>query len=120
MSAKRTFFQIRILGAVLVVGFVLTGALTGLRQQIPGLDSEDIDCDFRTEILRERLLNTMERPVGARTEAAFANLLRETTAACADQDPELKHKLETIQGIAEENDAWRRRSAEARATLRSL
>ena len=121
MATKRLFPVIRIAGAVLTAGFILLGLLTGLRQQLTGLDAEQIDCDYRIRILRDRLLNTMERPVmSARAEDAFDNLLRETRTACADRDPELTQKLNQIQEIADQAQAWRERSAHARTRLHAL
>lgn len=121
MANQRIFAVIRIAGAVSVTGFILYGTLVGLRQQVTGLDSDEIDCEYRVRILRDRLLNTMERPIlSARADDAFDNLLRETRAACADRDPELNTKLNEIQGIADQAQAWRTRSAKARTALRAL
>ena len=121
MATKRLFTVIRIAGAVLLGGFILTGLLTGLRQQVTGLEANDVDCEYRVRILRDRLLNTMERPVlSARADDAFDNLFRETRTACADRDPELNKKLNQIQGIADQAKAWRARSAKARTELHAL
>jgi hypothetical protein len=121
MASPRLFDVLRVFGAVSIAGFVLTGTLIGLRQQVTGLEADQVDCDYRVRILRDRLLNTMERPIlSARAEDAFDTLLRETRAACADRDPELNKKLNEIQGIADQAKAWRTRSAEARAALRAL
>lgn len=121
MATKRFYTQIRIVTILLISVFVLAGIVTGLRQQLPDLEKSAIQCETRTRILRDRLVNTMERSkVSAEAEAAYANLLRETRAACADRSPELKRTLETIQGIANEAKAWRHRSARAQTELRAL
>lgn len=121
MSTPRAFKLIRIVVSPLVAGLILTGVVTGLWQQRQGLAEQSIDCEFRIKILRERLLDNMERSnLSARNETALANLLRETQTACADRDPEFKRKLDVIQRIDEASKAWRLRSAEARAELRAL
>ena len=58
--------------------------------------------------------------MSARDDDAFDNLLRETRTACADRDPDLNEKLNQIQGIADQAEAWRARSAKARTELHAL
>jgi hypothetical protein len=121
MSSKRLFFWIRVSGTALLVVYSLWGPIAGLYQQVKGLQPESIDCEYRVTILRDRLLNAMERPrFRERSSETFAHLLRETHAACADTKPELIPKLETLSQIHDEHRDWRLRSAAARAELRAL
>ena len=97
----------------------------GLWQQIPGLPEDQADCPYRVELMRVRLLALLDRSpsrAGTETEADddFANLLRETHAACRDANPEVAHKLERIAEHHDRERARRQQSAEARAELRAL
>ena len=140
------FLWIRILGAVVLIAFALWGVGMGLRQQVSGLPDDQADCSYRVELMRERLLALMDRsppssrrfPAGASRRFAigwaagwgadagseadedFANLLRETHAACRDASPETAHTLERIaQHHARERER-RQQSAAARAELSAL
>ena len=97
----------------------------GLWQQIPGLPEDQADCPYRVELMRSRLLALMDRsPSRTATEPEadqdFANLLRETHAACRDTSPELAHTLEQIAEHHDRERARRQESADARAELRAL
>ena len=106
----------------------------GLRQQIPGLPNDQADCPYRVELMRERLLALMDRSppssrrfaadwradTGSEADEDFANLLRETHAACDDASPETAHKLERIAKHHARERERRRESAAARAELSAL
>lgn len=122
---------IRILGAVVLIAFALWGVGLGLRQQIPGLPDDQADCPYRVELMRMRLLALMDRsPVrltadgradaGSEADEDFANLLRETHAACGDASPEIAHKLERIAYQHARERERRRQSAAAREELSAL
>lgn len=113
---------IRILGAVVLIAFTLWGVGTGLRQQIPGLPDDQADCSYRVELMRERLLALMDRSADAGTEADedFANLLRETHAACRDASPETAYTLERIAEHHARERERRQQSTAARAELSAL
>jgi hypothetical protein len=114
---------IRILGAVVLIAFALWGVGMGLRQQIPGLPDDQADCPYRVELMRMRLLALMDRsPWSAGNEADedFANLLRETHAACGDASPETAHKLERIALHHARERERRRQAAAAREELSAL
>ena len=97
----------------------------GLWQQIPSLPEDQADCNYRVELMRTRLIALMDRSpgradAGSEADDDFANLLRETQAACGDASPELAHKLERIsQEYALERER-RRQSAAARLELSAL
>jgi hypothetical protein len=116
---------IRILGAVVLIAFTLWGVGVGLRQQMPGLPDDQADCSYRVELMRDRLLALMDRTpsradAGSEADHDFANLLRETHAACGDASPELAHKLERIAKHHARERERRRQSAAARAELSAL
>ena len=120
IRTQRLFLWSRILGTGLLITFSLWGVVAGLRQQVLGLPPESIDCPYRIQILRDRLLNSMERSrLSAGSGTAFTQLLRETRAACTS-NPALQHKLEVIERIANEQETARRRAEVARDELRAL
>jgi hypothetical protein len=92
---------------------------------MPGLSDDQADCPYRAELMRERLLALMDRSpsraaAGSEADDDFANLLRETHAACGNASPETAHKLERIaHQHARERDR-RRQSAAAREELSAL
>lgn len=119
------FTWIRIIGAVALIIFALWGVGVGIWQQIPGLPEDQADCSYRVELMRTRLLALLDRSplrAGAGTEADedFANLIRETRAACGDASPELAHKLERINDEHARERERRQQSAAARAELSAL
>ncbi|MCA9680716.1 MAG: hypothetical protein KC457_00855 [Myxococcales bacterium] len=103
----------------------------GLWQQLSGLSADQTDCEYRTELMRERLMALMDRPISTswRSEPGrvdleahddFANLLRETHAACDDASPELAQKLDRIDEIFDRDRERRKDAAAARAELSAL
>lgn len=97
----------------------------GLWQQIPGLSDDQADCPYRVELMRERLLALMDRSpsradTGPEADEDFANLLRETHAACRDASPETAHTLERITEAHARERERRQQSAAARTELRAL
>ncbi|PRP97104.1 hypothetical protein ENSA5_34870 [Enhygromyxa salina] len=119
------FTWIRIIGAVAVIVFALWGVGVGLWQQSPGLPDDQADCSYRVELMRARLLALMDRSpsradTGTEADEDFANLLRETHAACGDASPDLLHKLERIDDEHARERERRRQSAAARAELSAL
>jgi hypothetical protein len=124
-SRKRVFTWIRILGAVALIVFALWGVGLGLWQQLPGLPEDQADCTYRVELMRTRLMALMDRSpsradAGSEADDDFANLLRETHAACGDASPDLAHKLERISDEHARERERRRQSAAARVELSAL
>jgi hypothetical protein len=124
-SRNRVFTWIRIIGAVVLIVFALWGVGLGLWQQLPGLPEDQTDCSYRVELMRTRLLALMDRSpsradAGSEADEDFANLLRETHAACGDASPELAHKLERIAEQYARERERRRQSAAARRELSAL
>jgi hypothetical protein len=96
----------------------------GLAQQDPDLPDDEIDCDYRVRLMRDRLLSHMDRssqapPRGA-AEQKFSTLLRKTRTACADQAPDLAAEIDSIEQIFEEHQARRRDEEAAREVLLAL
>lgn len=106
----------------------------GLRQQLPGLPDDQADCSYRVELMRLRLLALMDRSpssasrfavdwradAGSEADEDFANLLRETHAACGDASPETAHKLERLVHHHARERERRRQAAAAREELSAL
>ncbi len=121
MQTPRAATMIRIVVSGLLAAFILTGVTTGLLNLREGQPSQDIDCEFRTRILRDWLVSKIEHPYTLRgDETDFANLLRETQTACADRNPELKKQLDTLENIDDASNAWKQRSDAVRTELRAL
>ena len=116
---------IRIGGTAGLIVFALWGVALGLWQQIPGLSPDQADCEYRVELMRERLVRLMDRslkrsPADSEADKAFANLLRETRAACADEHPDLAPVLERMDELHAQDRERRRRATEARSELQAL
>ncbi|NVB41692.1 hypothetical protein G6O69_27900 [Pseudenhygromyxa sp. WMMC2535] len=115
-----------------MIVFALWGVAIGLWQQLPGLPADKIDCELRVELMQERLLALMDRPqprnwLGSPTGGAdpeahddFANLLRETHAACHDASPDVAHELERIDEFFVRERNRRKDASAAREELSAL
>jgi hypothetical protein len=96
----------------------------GLAQQAAKLPAEQIDCAYRVQLLRDRLVALTER--SARFDApdpqddAVSNLIRETRQACASRHPETIGALDAIAVRLREHLELRTRDAEARRELLAL
>lgn len=124
-SRKRFFTILRIGGTVAIVAYVFLGVGMGLFQQDPELPSGEVDCDYRIELIRDRLVSYMDRSTQAppRDPAAdekFSTLLRKTRAACAVEHPDLVGKLDRIEEIFIEHQERRRTQDAAREELLAL
>ena len=100
---------IRISLSAAVAIFILGSVLLGLRQQSPNIPDDDIDCDYRRDILSNQLSTITKHaafePLGGSSALSkFSTLLRETREVCDARkgDPELLHDLDIIQRQFEE------------------
>ncbi len=124
-SRKRFFTILRIGGTVAIVAYVLLGVGMGLLQQDPELPPGEVDCDYRTELIRDRLVSYMDRsnqapPRDPEADEKFSTLLRKTRTACAVENPELAGKLDRIEKIFDEQQVRRRDQDAAREVLLAL
>ena len=103
-GAKRIFLAIRVSLSAAIATFILGSVLLGLRQQSPNLPDDDIQCDYRRDILSNQLTTFTKHAAYEPQERStaltkFSTLLRETREVCDARsgDPELLHDLDIIQ-----------------------
>jgi hypothetical protein len=91
--------------SVAAVVYVFAGVYVGLTLQRDDLDPSKARCDYRVELVRDRLVTLLDqtRPPGhpRTTEAGerFSTLLHETRAICSAQDSEIGRKIDRISVI---------------------
>lgn len=105
--------------------YVFIGVGVGLAQQDPNLPAEEVDCEYRVKLIRDRLVSHMDRssqapPRDPEADTKFSTLLRKTRAACAATDPDLVNKLDAIERIFEEQQVRRSAEQTAREELLAL
>ena len=87
--------------AILVLALLwgVFSTVWGVRQQREGLPPDAIDCSYRVELLRDRVVAVMDQlhlQDLDGTRDSLTHLLRETQAACAAKDQRLARRLEQI------------------------
>lgn len=111
----------QIVGAVGAIGYGVTGIAMGLSQQRSGLPPDEIDCAYRTELLRARVVALVERSLQQSLQDpqdhVVSTLIRETQAACAANDDETARRLDQVASTLERHLDRRRREAEDRRVL---
>lgn len=114
----------RIVGAVGAIVYGVTGIALGIAQQRPGLPPDEIDCAYREELLRARVVALIERSLQQTLQDPQDNvvstLIRETQAACAAKDAESARRLEELEAVLHRHLQRRRREAEDRRALLAL
>lgn len=112
--------------SVVAVAWAAFGIFVGLAHQDLAPRPEVVACDYRVELIRDRLVSLHDRPPtpGAGTSQPFghefSNLLRETRAICAGSDPAVLRKLARIEVLYSEFDERTTRHADARQELLAL
>ncbi|MCR9165474.1 MAG: hypothetical protein ACE37F_12045 [Nannocystaceae bacterium] len=110
-TLTRFFLWVRILGLVAIIGYGVTGAYLGVVQQRVGLSPGEIDCPYRVNLIRDRVVALTQRSPHQShhdpQDDVVSTLIRETQAACPD--PDAQHTLESI---AERLHAYQRNRAE--------
>ncbi len=109
--------------SVAAISYAAIGIYTGLAQQDLAGRSATIVCEYRVELIRDRLINFFQQAPDRRTPSAganFSNLLRETRAVCAGSDPETLRKLGRIEALHHDDDERFQRHANARQELLAL
>ena len=101
---------------VALTGAILWGVAStgyGVHQQRVGLAPGAIDCSYRADLLRDRIVAVLEQPHLRAPDAdttVLATLLRETLAACAaTAPPDVRHRLERLSALYLEATATRSR-----------
>ena len=114
---------VRSFGLIGVILYGVAGAFTGLLQQRSGLGTEQIDCDYRVELLRDRVVALTERSpqqsLRDPQDDVVSTLIRETQTACADDDAQ-SARLQLIGERLREHQRLRAQEAEARRELLAL
>ena len=87
--------------AILVLALLwgVSSTVQGVRQQREDLPPDAIDCSYRVELLRDRVVAVMDQlhlQDLDGTRDSLTHLLRETQAACAAKDQRLARRLEQI------------------------
>jgi hypothetical protein len=107
--------------SVVAVAYAAIGIFVGLAHQDLAPRPALVACDYRVELIRDRLISLHERlPPPGEGPADFSNLLRETRAICAGSDPAVLRKLARIEVLYREFDERFDRQADARQELLAL
>lgn len=111
--------------SVVAVAYAAVGIFVGLAQQDLAPRPAIVACDYRVELIRDRLISLHERPPSpgegtVSSTSDFSTLLRETRALCAGTDPAVLRKLARIEVLYREFDERSVRLADARQELLAL
>ena len=123
VSARRDRIVTAIWVATSVVGvsWAAFGIFVGLAHQGLAPEPAVVACDYRVELIRDRLVSLHERPPSpGEGPKDFSTLLRETRALCAGSDPAVLRKLARIEVLYREFDERFIRHADARQELLAL
>jgi hypothetical protein len=119
--------RLRIIQSIGISGIILygiAGIVLGLQQQAAALPPEQIDCAYRVQLLRDRVLALTERSAHVVAvdpqDDVVSNLIRETRQVCARRDPESIPALDAIAVRLREHLELRNREAQARRELLAL
>ncbi len=106
--------------------YVISGVYVGLAQERVGLSRTEARCDYRVELVRDRLVTLLQqsRPPGHPSAIAagerLSTLLHETQAMCSAQDSEIGRKIDRISAIFDAYVDRSRRDEENRQELLGL
>jgi hypothetical protein len=96
---RRLLPWVQLVGALVAILYGVVGVYGGLAQQRSGLAPSEIDCGYRTRLIRDRVIALTERsPAHSADDPqpdVVSKLIRETLAACSD-DAESVRRLESI------------------------
>lgn len=120
---ERIAIAIWVATAVAAILWATVGIYAGLAHQDLARRPATVVCEYRLDLVRDRLVNLLEQPpdrLSSSVGAKFSNLLRETRAICAGTDPATEHKLGRIEVLYRDFDARSQRHADARQELLAL
>lgn len=114
--------RIRFVGVFGAILWGVVGVSRGLAQQSLGLPPAEIDCAYRVQLLRDRVVALTQRsPLSGATDPqddVVSNLIRETRTVCAERrDAESTHALDAIDRRLREHLQSRSRDQQARREL---
>lgn len=113
------------MGTAGVIAYGALGVAQGLAQQSPTLPPGEIDCGYRVNLLRDRVVAMTERSPHQRADdpqdEIVSNLIRETRAACASRgDVANTLRLDEIAGRLRDHLELRSREDQVRRDLLAL
>ncbi|MCY1062321.1 MULTISPECIES: hypothetical protein [Nannocystis] len=115
-----------VVAAVVAILYALVGIYAGLAQQDIVARPATVVCEYRIDLLRDRLVALFDqKPQRWAEQDAFAaadlsNLLRETQALCAGSDTDLGRRIDRLIALHSEFAERGRRHADARRELLAL
>lgn len=115
--------MIWVASSVVAISWAAVGIYQGLATQDSARQPAAGFCEYRVELVRDRLINLLEQAPGQANAPAgtkFSNLLRETRALCAGGDPDTVRKLGRIEALHRDFDDMSSRTADARQELFAL
>lgn len=115
--------MIWVASSVVAISWAAVGIYQGLATQDPARQPAAGFCEYRVELVRDRLINLLEQAPGQANAPAgtkFSNLLRETRAICAGSDPAVLRKLVRIEALYSDLEGRSLRHADARQELLAL
>ena len=114
---------VRLVGALIAILYGVVGVYGGLAQQRSGLAPSEIDCGYRTRLIRDRVVALTERSLpqsaGDPQPDVVSQLIRETLAACSDDATSVR-RLESIEAHLAAHVERRARDVRARHDLLAL
>jgi len=89
---------VHIVLSVAGVLYAVAGAYTGAIQMTVGLPQDEIDCAYRVQLLRDRVIDHTQgpQPRSPKVDEITSTLLRETQAACSTSHPDLARRIENL------------------------
>lgn len=121
---RRVLQWAQLVGAIGAIGYGASGVALGLAQQRAGLPPDEIDCAYRAELLRARVLALTQRSAKESLDDpqddVVSTLIRETQAACTAKDAESARRLDETARLLHEHLERRQQEAEARRALLAL
>lgn len=118
---------IRVYVTVGIVVYAVSGIYLGLAQQSLVYPVANLDCGYRIDLARDRLLSLMEQAPRVRSSKAetashqFSNLLQDTQARCGSTaEHNFREQIESLRKIFHEHQERRMREFDARQRLLEL
>jgi hypothetical protein len=105
-----------IIGAII---FGMAAIYAGIAQQRVGLDDAKIDCRYRVQLLRDRVIALTNQSLQSWLRdqddqpEVVSTLIRETQVACATRDPQSANELQRLESHLVGYEQWRASQAKA-------
>ncbi|MCA9649639.1 MAG: hypothetical protein H6712_06620 [Myxococcales bacterium] len=113
----------QVTGSVAAILWGVTGVAMGLAQQRSGLAPGEVDCEYRVQLIRDRVVAMTQRSHrfrdGDPQDDVVLNLIRETQAACTADATSIEH-LDLIEASLRAHLEGNARDLEIRQALGEL